>query len=152
MANNLPNLQVGQYVKAPWLTPVRLVASTNQSGTYFNGQNNDGVGATFTYATGALTLDSVAVKLYDRILLATQTNGWEAGIYIVTQLGATGVSAILTRAADWQHIGQIFPGQYVSVAAGTVEAGNIWTFVEPMPAQFGVSSATTANDIVWLAV
>jgi hypothetical protein len=152
MANNLPNLQVGQYVKQPWLTPVRLVASTNVTATYFNGFSNNGVGATMTFATGTLTVDSVLVALYDRILLATQTNGWEAGIYICVQAGATGVSAILQRAADWQDIEQIFPGQYVSVAAGTTFAGSIWTFVEPMPQKFGVSSATAENDIVWLQV
>ena len=152
MANNLPNLQVGQFVKSPWLTPVRVVADSNQSGTYFNGQNNNGVGATFTYATGTLTIDSVLVKLYDRVLLSTQTNGWEAGIYICIVEGVTGVSAVLQRAADWQNIEQIFCGQYVSVAAGTTYAGSIWTFVEPMPAHFGVSSATAENDIVWLQV
>ena len=104
MANNSPNLQVGQFIKTPWLTPVRVVATSNQSGTYFNGFSNNGVGATFTYATGALTIDSVVVKLYDRVLLAGQTAKYQNGIYICTQQSATGVAAVLTRAADWQDI------------------------------------------------
>ncbi len=106
----------------------------------FNGPLNNGVGATFTYATGALTLDSVTVAVGDRVLFANQTNGNENGIYVCTQAGATGVSAILTRSSDMQCIEQLLTGQYVSVGAGTLYSGAFYTLVEPKPAIFGVSA------------
>lgn len=129
------------------LAAVRLVAATNQSGTYSNGVSNNGIGATFTYATGALTIDSVVVQLRDYVLLAGQTNGYENGIYQCTQQGATGVAAILTRRGDFQCIEQINTGQYVPVSAGAVYGGSMWTTVEPLPAAIGVPVTANLNDI-----
>ena len=134
-----------QYNQYPCFTPARVVASSNQSGTYFNGPVNNGVGATFTYATGALTIDSVAVVAGDSVVLVAQTNGNENGIYICTVTGATGVAAVLQRRADLQCIEQMLLGSYVSVSAGTVHAGATYTLVEPKPAHFGV------DDIVFNA-
>ncbi len=136
-----------QYNISPVLSPVRLVASTNQTGTYFNGQTNNGVGATFTYATGVLTIDSVVVALGDFVLLAAQTLGFQNGIYICTQAGAVGVAAVLTRRADFQCIEQMKEGQFVSVAAGTAWGGSVWTFLEPVPAAIGVPQVSGANNI-----
>jgi len=102
------------------LAVVRVVAATNQTGTYFNGSLNNGVGATFTYATGTLTIDSVALNLNDFVLFSGQTAGYQNGIYQVTTLGSTGVAAVLTRRGDFQCREQIRGGQYVPVAAGTV--------------------------------
>ncbi len=129
------------------LGAVRLVASSNQSGTYFNGSNNDGVGATFTYATGALTIDSVAVALNDFVLLAGQTAGYQNGIYQCTQAGATGVAAVLTRRGDMQCVEQIQLGGFVPVYAGTAFGGSVWQVVEPRPAAMGAPASGTANDI-----
>jgi hypothetical protein len=134
------------------LAPVRLVASGNQSGTYYNGPLNNGVGATFTYATGALTIDSVATALNDYILLAGQTAAYQNGIYQVTQLGATGVSAILTRRGDFQCIEQIKGGSFVPVAAGTAWGGSVWTVIEPFPAAIGVPVTSGANNINFATV
>jgi hypothetical protein len=124
---------------------VRLAASSNQTGTYFNGPLNNGVGATFTYSTGALTIDSVTVNVGDRVLFQGQTNANENGIYVCNVAGATGVAAVLQRAADMQCIEQMKAGQYVSVGAGSVNAGNFYTVVEPLPAHFGI------DDFVWNA-
>ena len=129
-----------QFNYYPGFTPVRVVATTNQSGIYFNGVTNNGVGATFTYATGALTIDSVAVLLGDSVLLVGQSSANQNGIYICTQQGATGVSAVLTRRQDCQCIEQIKAGQYVSVGAGTANAGAMYAIVEPLPQTFGVSN------------
>jgi len=112
----------------PGLTPVRLVSTSNVSGTYFNGQNNNGVGATLTVAASSLTIDSVACEVGDRVLLHAQTNTNEQGIYVVSSIGST---VVLTRAADQQCIEQIRAGQFVSVGAGSIEAGNIYSFIEP---------------------
>lgn len=129
----------------PVLTPVRVVATTNQAGTYNNGESNNGVGATLTYATGALSIDSVVIEVGNRILLIGQTNANENGVYVCTQAGATGVSAILQRAADQQSLEQFHPGQYVTVGAGTVNKGAAFVMTEPVPAQLGVS------NLVWTA-
>jgi hypothetical protein len=123
------------------LTAVRVVSTTNLAGVYFNGFVNSGVGATLTVtATGVLTIDSVVLASGDFILLVGQTAANQNGIYILTNPGATGIQPILTRRADMQNIEQIRAGQYVSVAAGTVNAGAMYAVVEPLPAQFGVSN------------
>lgn len=132
-----------QYNISPWLTPVRLVATSNQSGTYNNGPSNNGVGATFTYATGALTIDSVTVNVGDRILFAGQSSALQNGIYVCNVAGATGVAAVLQRSADQQCNEQLHAGQYVSVAAGTVLAGTAFVLVEPLPAHLGI------DNLVW---
>lgn len=132
-----------QYNISPWLTPVRLAATSNQSGTYYNGQVNNGVGATFTYATGALTIDSVTVNVGDRVLLSAQTAANENGLYVCNVAGATGVSCVLQRAADQQCIEQLHTGFYVTVGAGTINAGGAFVMIEPKPARLGI------DDLSW---
>jgi hypothetical protein len=129
------------------LAVVRVVAATNQTGTYFNGSLNNGVGATFTYATGTLTIDSVALNLNDFVLFSGQTAGYQNGIYQVTTLGSTGVAAVLTRRGDFQCREQIRGGQYVPVAAGTVYGGSMWVVIEPFPAAVGNPIVSGANNI-----
>jgi len=141
-----------QYNQYPWLTPVRVAATSNQTGTYFNGQTNNGVGATLTYATGSLTIDSVVVVAGDRVLLADQTNTNENGIYMCIVTGATGVSAVLQRAADQQSIEQLLKGQYVTVAAGSVNGGGAFVMVEPLPAILGVSALSWLSQVAVGAV
>jgi hypothetical protein len=131
-------MSLQQYNVYPCLSPARLVATANQTGTYVNGQLNNGVGATFTYATGALTIDSVAVEVGDSVLLVGQTNDNENGVYVCTQAGATGVSAILKRRGDMQCIEQLKAGFWITVGAGTVNAGAAYCTVEPLPGIFGV--------------
>lgn len=132
-----------QFNISPVLTPVRLVSIANIAGTYFNGQLNNGVGATLTIAASSLTIDSVVCAVGDRILLQVQTNTNEQGIYVVTSIGTT---VVLTRAADQQCIEQLHAGQYVSVGAGTLRAGNIYTVVEPLPARFGIDALVMNAD------
>lgn len=122
----------------PGLSPVRVVATANQTGTYINGPVDNGVKATFTYATGALVIDGVTVEVGDSVLLVGQTAANQNGIYICTVQGQTGVAAVLTRRDDFQNIEQIRTGQYVSVSAGTAAAGSLYIVVEPLPARFGI--------------
>jgi len=111
------------------------------SGTYYNGPNNNGIGATLTVAASSLTIDSVACAVGDRVLLQTQTNTYEQGIYVVTSIGST---VVLTRADDMQSIEQMKAGQYVSVGAGSSLAGNFYSLVEPLPQVIG-SDAVVFN-------
>ncbi len=131
--------QFSQTVFSPWLTPVRVVSTSNIVGVYSNGPSNNGVGATLT-VTPPLVVDSVLCNVGDRVLLAGQTSSFENGVYIVA---SSEVNVVLQRAADQQNLEQIQVGQYISVAAGAVYAGTFYTVVEPKPLQLGVSS------VVW---
>lgn len=135
--------RVSQTVFSPWLTPVRVVSTSNVSGTYYNGPNNNGVDATLTVAASSLTIDSVAVEVGDRVLLQTQTNTYEQGIYVVNSISST---VVLQRAADFQCIEQMRAGQYVAVGAGSVNAGNFYTIVEPLPQFIGVDAIVFNAD------
>lgn len=126
-----------QYNIVPNLTPVRVVSTSNVSGTYSNGPSNNGVGATLTIAASSLTVDSVVLAVGDRLVLVAQTNGNENGIYVVNSIGST---VVLQRSADLQNIEQLHTGFYVSVGAGTVNAGAMYAIVEPLPAHFGVDT------------
>src|SRR5690349_1175895 len=103
-----------QFNYYPGLTPVRVVSTSNVSGTYSNGPLNNGVGATLTIAASSLTVDSVVVEVGDRILLQAQTSANQNGIYVVNSIAST---VVLQRSADMQSIEQIRAGQFVSVAA-----------------------------------
>lgn len=132
-----------QTVLSPWLTPVRLVSIANIAGTYYNGPNNNGVGATLTIAASSLTIDSVACAVGDRVLLQTQTATYQQGIYIVKSIGST---VVLERASDQQSIEQLKAGQYVSVGAGSLRAGNFYSLVEPLPNVIGVDAFVWSAD------
>lgn len=135
--------QISQTVLSPWLTPVRLVSTSNIVGTYYNGPANDGNKATLTIAASSLTIDSVVCVVGDRVLLQTQTNTYEQGIYIIYSIGST---VVLQRSADQQSLEQLKTGQYVSVGAGSVNAGNIYSIVEPLPAILGINALVINAD------
>lgn len=128
-----------QTVLSPWLTPVRLASTSNISGTYFNGASNNGLGATLTVAASSLTIDSVACAVGDRVLLQTQTTTFQQGIYVVTSIGST---VVLTRSGDMQNLEQMKAGLYLSVGAGSLNAGKFYSLVEPIPAAIGVNAMT----------
>jgi len=132
-----------QYIFSPWLTPVRVVSTINIAGVYYNGRNNDGVGATFTIASSSLTIDGVTVNVGDRVLLQNQTATYTHGIYVVLSIDST---VVLQRAEDMQSLEQIQTGQYVSVKAGSLNAGDFFTIIEPRPQIMGVSPIIFSED------
>lgn len=134
---------LAQFVLSPWLTPVRLASTSNIAGTYYNGPTNNGVGATLTVAASSLTVDSVVAAVGDRILLQTQTNTYEQGIYIVLSIGST---VVLQRAEDMQSREQMKAGLYCSVGAGSINAGNFFSLVEPLPNVIGVDAIVFNAD------
>jgi hypothetical protein len=136
-------VKIGQTIFSPWLTPVRVMSDANISGTYYNGIQNDGVGATLTVAASSLTVDDVVMVASDRVLLTAQTSANENGIYIVKSIDS---QVVLQRASDQQSLDQYKSGQYVSIAAGTDNAGSFYTLVEPLPAVLGV------DDLTWSPV
>lgn len=137
-------MTVLQYNFYPTLTPVRLASTSNVSGTYSNGPTNNGVGATLTIAASSLTIDGVACAVGDRVLLQTQTNTYEQGIYVVDSIGST---VVLKRSDDMNDIeNMLHAGLSVAVGAGSVNAGNFYTLVEPLPAQIGVDAIVFNAD------
>lgn len=134
---------LSQTVFSPWLTPVRLASTSNVAGTYYNGPNNNGVGATLTVAASSLTVDSVLCVVGDRVLLQNQSATYQQGIYVVKSIGAT---VVLERAEDQQSLEQLKAGEYVAVGAGSVNAGNFYTLVEPLPQAIGVDAVVFNAD------
>lgn len=127
-------LAVNQVMQA-----ARVVQTSNLAGVYFNGNTNNGVGATLTKSSaGALTIDSVAVEVNDRVLLVGQTNANENGLYNVVNAGSASVAWQLKRVNDLQCAEQCKLGLFVPVYAGTVNAGAMYAIVEPLPANFGI--------------
>jgi hypothetical protein len=123
--------------------PVSRATTATLTGTYSNGSTS-GVGATFTLtATGRLALDGGNVSTNDRVLLKNQTTDLQNGIYVVTNQGSGGVSAILTRATDYDTPNEVKNGDIVFCSLGTANAGV--TFVNSMtasPTVIGTSSIT----------
>ena len=104
-----------------------LAASTaSQTGTYSNG--TAGVGATFTItATGTYSLDGVAINtIGQRILLKNQSSGFQNGIYTATIVGAVAVSAVFTRATDYNSSSNINSTGAIPVQSGTVNTTTSW--------------------------
>ena len=122
--------------------------------TYDNGVS--GVGATLTgNANGALpSIDGVGLSADDRILVKNQANGFENGIYVVTQLGDAGTPFILTRATD-ANIGSadgaaddpnlVSQGMFCLAAQGTLNGGLGFILTTPDPITLGTTSLSFAQ-------
>jgi len=117
-----------------------VVAATsgNLAGTYSNGTS--GVGATLTKATnGAIgTIDGATVVVGSRILLKSQTDAKENGIYTVTAVGSVSAPWVVTRAidADNNPSGELANGDFCFVTGGSTNGG------------YGYINSSTANPIV----
>jgi hypothetical protein len=101
--------------------PVVAATTGNLAGTYNNGTS--GVGATLTKASnGAIgTIDGATVAAGDRILLRSQTDTTENGIYTITAVGSVSVPWQITRAADADNnpSGELATGDFTFVTGGS---------------------------------
>jgi hypothetical protein len=127
--------------------------------TYANG--TAGVGATLTAnANGALTVDSVAVAINNRVLVKNEATAANNGIYTVTATGSAGAPYVLTRATDANTIGTganaITAGTYVWVTQGTTLFNTAWVQTQSLSAigtsainwtLFSASSVSSLNGI-----
>lgn len=104
----------------------RIATTAALTVTYANG--TAGVGATLTNAgtLAALTLDSVAAVVGDRVLVKDQAAALQNGIYTVTAIGSASVAWVLTRATDFDNnpTGEIGGGDFIFVQEGTTQADN----------------------------
>ena len=119
-------------------TTTALAANTYNNGT-------SGVGATLTAnANGALSVDSVAVALNNRILVKNEATQANNGVYTVTQTGSAGAPYILTRATDFDTAGtgvdQIDAGDFFLITAGTTLANTSWVQQTPLPITVGTTA------------
>lgn len=125
------------------LTSADLASTANLSGSYYNGQSNNGVGALLTSTSNvALTVDSVLTVNGDRLLLAGQTAAAQNGIWDVISAGSTGGPWILRRSNDFQCIEQMKAGQYLSINGGSTNIGQVYVLTSPLPVSFGINPIT----------
>ncbi len=94
-------------------------------------------------ATGVETVDGHTVALNDYVLVKdeTLTNRPFNGLYLVTTAGAGGVAGIWTRSVD-MDAGTEFPGAYVFVEQGSVNAATSWTCTNTTPPTVGTTNIT----------
>jgi hypothetical protein len=100
-----------------------LAASTaNLTGTYV--QVGGGVGDTFNItATGVFTLDGIAINATgQRVLFKDQSTASQNGIYTSTVVGTTGVSAVFTRATDYNTPSDVNNTGAIPIQFGTTNA------------------------------
>ncbi len=104
-----------------------VVAATtgNLAGIYNNG--TAGVGATLTKATnGSIgTIDGASVVVGNRILIKSQTDSKENGIYTITAVGSVSAPWVVTRATDADNSvsGEMASGDFCFVMSGSTNAG-----------------------------
>jgi hypothetical protein len=120
----------------------RLATTANLVGTLAPANSNNGVGTTLTNATtlAALSIDSTAVSVGDRVLLVAQTAAAQNGVYVVKNAGSSTDAWVLTRAPDWCQIEQMIPGGYCPIEDGSTLKGSIYVFVRPIPGAVNVNN------------
>jgi hypothetical protein len=131
-------------------TPVRLESPTPLTVTYNNG--TAGVGATLTNAGTqvALSIDGVATAVNDRILVYTQTNATQNGVYVVSDIGSGSTNWVMTRSDDTDTYGIDSPnalsqGSTFFVSAGVTGAGETYTCNTVGTITFGTTNITFAQ-------
>ncbi len=130
--------------------PVRAESPTPLNATYNNGVS--GVGATLTNAGTqvALVIDGVTLSVSDRVLVYTQTNQTENGIYVVSNVGSISTNWVLTRASDADTFQLASPnglseGSTVFVQEGATGAGETYTCNTTGTIVFGTTNITFAQ-------
>lgn len=115
-----------------------LCASTvNLSAAYYNGINDDGIGATLTATSnGVLTLDTISPAATQHVLIKNQTTKLQNGAYVVTDPGSVGTPWVLTRRSTENQSTEI-PGAYLFVQDGSQE-GSGWVMVVANPVTFAI--------------
>ncbi len=105
--------------------PCIAATTANLSATYVNG--TAGVGATLTSTSNQVfTIDGITPQVGARVLIKDQTTALQNGIYTVTTAGSASVAWILTRASDFDSPSQMFQGDAIFVATGTLNAVTAW--------------------------
>ena len=125
------------------LAAVRCCTIAPLTTTYVAGSG--GAGATLTAtANGVIPLsafDNVQLAVNDRVLVNWQTNGYENGLYIVTDPGTASTPYILTRAVDADTGPDLNCSVEVHVQQGIIWGGST---LRSYPPTTGITVGTTA--------
>jgi hypothetical protein len=131
-------------------TPVRVESPTALTVTYNNGTS--GVGATLTNAGTqlALVIDGITLSVSDRVLIYTQADATQNGVYVVTDTGSGSTNWVLTRATDADTYGVSGPttlseGSTFFVSSGNTGAGETYTCNTTGTITFGTTNITFAQ-------
>ena len=111
---------------------------------------NSGVGATLTNsgAQAALSIDGVSLSSTNRVLVSSQTNAAQNGVYTVTTVGSGSTNWVLTRATDANRVIPQDPdglgtGDYFYVQEGTQGQGDSYVLTtEPNTMIIGYTALT----------
>jgi hypothetical protein len=130
--------------------PVMVESPTNLNATYNNG--TAGVGATLTNAGTQveLIIDGIFTSPGDRVLVYSQTNPIENGIYVVTVVGTVSTNWVLTRSSDANtyvinSANGLSEGSTVFVQLGATGAGETYTCNTSGVITFGTTAITFAQ-------
>jgi hypothetical protein len=113
---------------------------SNVTGTYYNGPNDDGVGATITHDSNGVFPSTAGGAtgwaVGKGILLKNQTDKKQNGRYFVSNMGSVSTPYVLTRCGYCDEADEI-PGAYIFVQDGTY-AGTGWIQIVADPETFTV--------------
>ena len=99
-----------------------------------------------TLVGGAPTVvDDITLSVGDRVLVRTQANSSQNGIYRVNTLG-TGANGTWGRSLDADTASKLSPGTSVSVEEGTINGGKLYRMTSTNPITLG-STAITWTDV-----
>tara|TARA_B100001059_G_scaffold168300_1_gene168080 strand:+ start:3185 stop:4978 length:1794 start_codon:yes stop_codon:yes gene_type:complete len=97
---------------------VKVATTGGLAGTYATS------GQTLTAnSNGAISVDGVTLSAADRVLLRSQSDGAQNGIYTVTTVGNGSNPFVLTRALDFNTSSEVGAGSFMFVESGTANAG-----------------------------
>jgi hypothetical protein len=128
-------------------SPTALIATYNQPGGAGNG-----VGATLTNSGSnvALSIDGVSLSNTARVLVYTQSNAVQNGVYTVTNPGNVSAQWVLTRATDADTYvvassAGLSEGSTFFVQSGDTGAGEVYTCNTQGTITFGTTDITFAQ-------
>lgn len=126
---------------------VRVESPSNLTATYDNGTS--GVGATLTNsgAQAALVIDGITLNTSDRVLIYTQTDQKQNGVYTVTDTGSVSTNWVLTRSTDTDSYEPgtadgLDEGSYFYVQEGDTGAGESYVCNTIGTITFGTTNIT----------
>jgi len=146
-ANDLANKTYVDTIAAAGLhyhDPVRVESPSALTVTYNNG--TAGVGATLTNAgtQAALVIDGITLSTSDRVLIYTQTDATQNGVYTVTDVGSVSTNWVMTRATDADSYNPSDPdalgqGDAFFVTEGDTGAGELYVCTTVGTITFGTT-------------
>ena len=118
---------------------VKVATVGGLAGTYATG------GQTLTAnSNGAIQVDGVTLSAADRVLLRSQADGTQNGVFTVTTVGDGSNPFVLTRALDFNTSAEVGAGAFMFVEQGTANSGK--SFIQ------SVSGPTLDSDALVFSV